>query len=174
VSRGRHGQRLLWTYVPFHFPPNALNIVLALVLPQPARGVRVVPILLFVLIMITVALLGLLAAIFALLWRFPSILDPSTWFPKLTSHRRLDENVSLLQLAEAFARRIERERATIAEKINDPEMIREVRRSLMYPRAVLNSQYSYGKSRLSSHPPTTPFWRCSIPFDRRIVCHAKY
>jgi hypothetical protein len=123
--------------------------------------------------MITDVLLGLLAAIFALIWRFPSILDPS-WFPKLTGQRSLDENVSLLQLAEAFARRIGQERAMIAEKINDPEMIREVRRSLMYIQAGLNSQYSYGKSRLSSHPPTTPFWRCSIPFDRRIVCHAKY
>jgi hypothetical protein len=126
-------------YVPFHFPANALNIVLALVLPQAARGVRVVPIILFMLIMIADVLLGLLAAIFALIWRFPSILDPSFWFPKLTSHRGLDENVSLLQLAEALARRIEREKAIIAEKINDPEMIREVRRSLMYIRATLNS-----------------------------------
>jgi len=94
--------------------------------------------------MIVDVLLGLLAAIFALIWRFPSILN-SSWFPKWTSHRSLDENVSLLQLAETFARRIERERAMIAEKINDPETIREVSRSLMYIRAALNGQSSCGK-----------------------------
>ena len=134
-----------------------MNIELALALLQPAWGVRVVPILLFVLIMITDVLLGLLAAIFALIWRFPAILDSSSWPPKWTSHRNIDENSSLLQLAEAFARRIERERAMIAEKINDPETIREVSRPLMYPRAALNPQSSYGKSRVSSPPPTTPF-----------------
>ena len=94
--------------------------------------------------MIVDVLLGLLAAIFALIWRFPSILN-SSWFPKWTSHRSSDENVSLLQLAETFARRIERERAMIAEKINDPETIREVSRSLMYIRAALNGQSSCGK-----------------------------
>ena len=161
-------------YVPIHFPPNTLNIELALALPQPARGVRVVPILLFVLIMIADVLLGLLAAIFALIWRFPSILDPSSWLPRWTSHRSLDENVSLLQLAEAFAMRIERERAMIAEKINDPQTIREVSRSLMCTRAALNPQSSCGKSRVSSHPPTTPFWRCSIPFGPHIVSRARY
>lgn len=95
--------------------------------------------------MIADVLLGLLAAIFALIWRFPSILNSSPWFPKWTSHRSLDANVSLLQLAETFARRIEREKAMIAEKINDPETIREVSRSLMYIRAALNAQSSCGK-----------------------------
>ena len=70
--------------------------------------------------------LGFLTAILVLLWRIPLLLK-STWFPtRATIQRSLDEDVSLLQLAEAFARRIERERATIAEKINNPETIRDV------------------------------------------------
>jgi hypothetical protein len=69
--------------------------------------------------------LGFLTAILVLLWRIPLLLK-STWFPTTTIQRSLDEDVSLLQLAEAFARRIERERAMIAEKINNPETIRDV------------------------------------------------
>ena len=65
--------------------------------------------------------LGFLTAIFVLLWHIPLILK-SAWFPTRTSQRRLEEEVSLLQLAEAFARRIERERG----KMNDPETIRDV------------------------------------------------
>ncbi len=69
--------------------------------------------------------LGFLTAILLFLWRIPLLLK-SAWFPTRTSQRSLDEDVSLLQLVEAFARRIERERALIAEKINDPETIRDV------------------------------------------------
>ena len=72
--------------------------------------------------------LGFLTAILVLLWRIPLLLK-STWFPTRTIQSSLDEDVSLLQLAEAFARRIEREKAMIAEKINNPETIRDVSRS---------------------------------------------
>ncbi|KAH9989221.1 hypothetical protein BJV77DRAFT_695828 [Russula vinacea] len=65
--------------------------------------------------------LGFLTALFVLLWHIPLILK-SAWFPTRTSQRRLEEEVSLLQLAEAFARRIERERG----KMNDPETIRDL------------------------------------------------
>jgi hypothetical protein len=76
--------------------------------------------------MIADVILGFLAAIVVFIWRTPFQLD-SPWFPTWTSHhRRLDEDASLLQLAEAFARRIERERAQIAENINDPETVRDV------------------------------------------------
>ena len=70
--------------------------------------------------------LGFLTAILVLFWRIPLLLK-STWFPTpRIIQRSLDEDVSLLQLAEAFARRIERERTMIAEKINNPETIRDV------------------------------------------------
>jgi F-box-like len=69
--------------------------------------------------------LGFLTAILVLLWRIPLLLK-STWFPTRTIQRSLDEDMSLLQLAEAFATRIGRERAMIAEKINNPETIRDV------------------------------------------------
>jgi hypothetical protein len=74
--------------------------------------------------------LGFLTAFLVILWRIPLLLK-STWFPTTTGaiQRSLGEDVSLLQLAEAFARRIEGERATIAEKINSPETIRQVSRS---------------------------------------------
>ncbi|KAH9988816.1 hypothetical protein BJV74DRAFT_796264 [Russula compacta] len=75
--------------------------------------------------MITNGLLGFLTAIFALIWCFPVILNPA-WFPRWTSQGIPDEDVSLLQLAEAFAKRLERERAQIAERINDPETIRDL------------------------------------------------
>jgi hypothetical protein len=77
--------------------------------------------------MITNVVLGFLAAVFVFVWPIPFTFD-SSWFLRWIGHRRLDEDASLLQLAEAFARRMERERAHIAEEINDPEIIREVSR----------------------------------------------
>ncbi|KAI0253374.1 hypothetical protein BJV78DRAFT_1351755 [Lactifluus subvellereus] len=74
--------------------------------------------------MINDALMAFLTAMFVLLGRVPLILN-SMWFPK-THRRHLDEDLSLLQLAEAFAMKIGRERALIAEKINDPEMIHDL------------------------------------------------
>ncbi|KAH9959479.1 hypothetical protein BC827DRAFT_507444 [Russula dissimulans] len=68
--------------------------------------------------------LGFLTAVFVLIWRALVTLN-SVWFPR-TSQRSLDEDFSLLQLAEAFARKIERERALIAEKVHDPETIRDL------------------------------------------------
>lgn len=69
--------------------------------------------------------LGFLTAILVPLWRILLLLK-SALFPTRTILRRLDEDVSLLQLAEAFGKRIERERAVICEKINSPETIRKV------------------------------------------------
>jgi len=67
--------------------------------------------------------LGFLTAIFVLIWH--ALVTPNfDWFPR-TSQRSL-EDVSLFQLAEAFAKKIERERALVAEKIHDPETIRDV------------------------------------------------
>jgi hypothetical protein len=74
--------------------------------------------------MISQWLTAVLTAVVIFLMRVPLTFD-AMWFLK-TPRRRLDEDVSLLQLAEAFARKIERERALIPEKINDPEMIRYV------------------------------------------------
>ncbi|KAI0297340.1 hypothetical protein BC826DRAFT_162467 [Russula brevipes] len=67
-----------------------------------------------------------LTAIFVLIWRHIPLILNSAWYSRRTVRGRLDEDVPLLQLAEAFARRIERERGLIAEKINDPETIREL------------------------------------------------
>lgn len=104
-------------------PLNALHIELALALPQPARGVRILPILNLAHIMTANGSLGFLTAIFVLIWH--ALVTPNfDWFPR-TSQRSL-EDVSLLQLAEAFAKKIERERALVAEKIHDPETIRDV------------------------------------------------
>ena len=117
--------------------------------------------------------LGFLTALFVLLWHIPLILK-SAWFPTRTSQRRLEEEVSLLQLAEAFARRIERERG----KMNDPETIRDV--SLLHRFDWLPGLItpipdpSCLPSSVSFHPPTMPFWRCSIPFGPHIVSRAKY
>jgi hypothetical protein len=107
-----------------YFPLDALHIELALALPQPARGVRILPILNLVHIMTANGSLGFLTAVFVLIWRALVTLN-SVRFPR-TSQRSLDEDFSLLQLAEAFARKIERERALIAEKVHDPETIRDV------------------------------------------------
>jgi hypothetical protein len=80
-----------------------------------------------------------LTAIFVLIWRHIPFILNSAWYSRRTVRGRLDEDVPLLQLAEAFARRIERERGLIAEKINDPETIREVSRSLVCSKASLNT-----------------------------------
>jgi hypothetical protein len=72
--------------------------------------------------------LGFLTAILVLLWRIPLRLK-STWFP--TRIGQSIEDVPLLQLAEAFARRIELESVLISEKINSPETIRDVNCSLV-------------------------------------------
>ncbi len=69
-------------------------------------------------------LLGFLTALLVLLWRGHFILN-SAWFWRKTSRRILDD-ASLLQLAEAFARKIDQERPLIAERINHPETIRNV------------------------------------------------
>ncbi|KAH9041496.1 hypothetical protein EDB83DRAFT_2524129 [Lactarius deliciosus] len=69
-------------------------------------------------------LLGFLTALLVLLWRFPFILN-SSWFWKKTSQRILDD-ASLLQLAEAFARKMDHERPLIAERINHPETTRNL------------------------------------------------
>ena len=136
-----------YVWPPLLLPIQHLNIELALALPQPARGVRIAPILLLVHIMITNGLLGFLTAIFVLIWRFPVILNP-TWFPKWASQGSLDESVSLLQLAEAFAKRLERERAQIAERINDPETIRDVSPSLICFPGGSQSRSSYSQLRV--------------------------
>jgi hypothetical protein len=80
--------------------------------------------------------LGLITAILVLLWRIPLRLK-STWFPTRTGQRSI-EDVPLLQLAEAFARRIELESVLISEKINSPETIRDVSYSLTCFLANLN------------------------------------
>ncbi|KAI9454501.1 hypothetical protein F5148DRAFT_426168 [Russula earlei] len=64
---------------------------------------------------------GFLTAIFVLIWRVPMIRDFAR-FPRRTR----EEDMSLLQLAEAFARKVERERALISKRINDPETIRDL------------------------------------------------
>ena len=71
------------------------------------------------------------------MWRGPSILN-TAWLWRRTSRRILDEDVSLLQLAEAFARKIDQERPLIAERINHPETIRNVSRSQLHSQADLN------------------------------------
>jgi hypothetical protein len=144
-------------------------IELALALPHSARGSSNSPHFVLVHMMDTNDPLGFLTAIFVLLWHIPLILK--SWFPTRTNQQILDEDVSLLQLAEAFARRIERERA----RMNDPETIRDVSPSLICFQADdLKSRFSCLQLSVSFHPPITPFWRCSIPFDPHIVCRANY
>ena len=126
-SRGARVKRAS-PLVPFHRNRKRLDIELALALPQLARGLHKHPHSpISVLIMIASVVLGFLVTVLVLIWPVPFTFD-SSWFPRWISHRRLDEDASLLQLAEAFARRIERESAQIAEKINDPETINEVSR----------------------------------------------
>ncbi|KAN0128240.1 hypothetical protein V8E53_014006, partial [Lactarius tabidus] len=72
-----------------------------------------------------IELLGFLTALLLLLWRDPFVLN-SVWFQKKTRRRTLDEDASLLQLAEAFARKISQERSLVTERINHPETIRNV------------------------------------------------
>ena len=72
-----------------------------------------------------IELLGLLTALLLFLWRDPFVLN-SAWFRKKTRQRTLDEDASLFQLAEAFARKIGQERPLIAGRINHPETIRDV------------------------------------------------
>ena len=103
--------------------------------------------------MIASVVLGFLVTILVLIWPIPFTID-SSWFSRWIGHRRLDEDASLLQLAEAFARRIERERAQIAEKINDPETISEVSRLLICFCADLNPQNSAAENR--KYPFTRP------------------
>jgi hypothetical protein len=144
---------------------NTLNVELALALPHSARGVRIA-------FSYTMANpLGFLITVWVFLCHIPLILK-SAWFPTRTSQERLDEDVSLLQLAEAFARRIERERA----KMDDPETIRDVRSSSICFQALIPDPFrsSCSQSSVSFHPPTTPFWRCSILFGPHIVCRARY
>lgn len=78
--------------------------------------------------------LGLLTALLVILWQGPFILN-STWFWRRTS---LDEDASLLQLAEAFAKKLGQERPFIAESINHPETVRNVSRSTLHSQANLN------------------------------------
>ena len=82
-------------------------------------------------------LLSSLIALLLLLWRGPFVLN-SAWFWKKTSRRTVDEEASLLQLAEAFARKLGQERPLIAERINHPETIRNVSRSRLHSQANLN------------------------------------
>ncbi|KAI0263087.1 hypothetical protein BC834DRAFT_889045 [Gloeopeniophorella convolvens] len=68
----------------------------------------------------------LLAGVFTLLWHLPLILDHVQPPARRATRRSLGEEASLLQLAEALARKIEQERPLISEKMNDPEKIREL------------------------------------------------
>ena len=72
-----------------------------------------------------IELLGFLTALLLFLWRDLSVLN-SAWFRKRTRQRTLDEDASLFQLADAFARKLSQERPLIAERINHPETIRDV------------------------------------------------
>jgi hypothetical protein len=93
------------------------------------------------------ALLAFLTVLLVLLWRGPfiQVLNSAWFWQKKTSRRPLDEEVSLLQLAEAFARKIGQERPLIAERINHPEMIRSVSWSRLHSRVDLIPNFSYLK-----------------------------
>jgi len=77
-------------------------------------------------------LLGSLTALLVLLWQVPFILN---W--KVT-RTIMDKDTSLLQLAKAFAKKIEEERPLIAKRINVPETVRNVSPSWLHLRADLS------------------------------------
>ena len=90
------------------------------------------------------ALLAFLTVLVVLLRRGPfiQVLNFAWFWQKKTSRKPLDEEVSLLELAEAFAKKISQERSLIAERINHPETIRNVSWSRPHSRALTSIQIS--------------------------------